>query len=1107
MKIVPKGLRSFDAHDADFFLELLPGPRDRYGLPDSLRFWKTRVEATDADATFTVGLIYGPSGSGKSSFVKAGLLPRLSDGVIAVYIEATAEETEARLLNGLRKRCPTLAPDLGLKESLTALRRGHGLPAKKKVLIVVDQFEQWLHEPKGDRNTELVQAFRQCDGARVQCIILVRDDFWLAVSRFLRDVEIRLIEGQNSALADLFDTDHAKKVLGGFGRAFGKLPESSSDSTKDQKEFVNRAVAGLAQEGKVNCVRLALFAETMKGKAWTPSSLRAVGGTAGVGVTFLEETFHTASAPPEHRYHQKAARGVLTALLPETGVDIKGHMRSYAELLDASGYGNRPKDFDDLIRILDSEIRLITPTDPAGHGDGEPGDVNTRNSGEKYFQLTHDYLVPSLRDWLTRKQQETRRGRAELLLADRAAIWTDRPENRQLPSLRQWVSIRWLTARKNWSQPQRRMMAKAGRVHAARGAVAVAVLLLLGVIGWEGNGRLQARTLRDRLLESTTADAPAVVADMAPYRRWVDPLLRESYAHAEQNSDARRQLHASLALLPVDAGQVNYLFERLLTGDPAEVVVIREALAAHAPQLTERLWELLANPAVEQDRRLRAACALAVFAPDDSRWENVGRDVAATLVIQKPFAVAPWTDALKGSGRWLIPPLAEFLVDETRGFSERGVIASVYGSFATTVLGAEARLESQSTAAVAPGITPDAKTALAKRQASLGVALLIMGRGETVWPMLKLSPDPTIRSYLIERLASGGVDPKILIARMGEEKDVSIRRTILQCLGEYGQDRLSLAERRNQLPWLRRLYRDDPDPGVHAAAEWVLRQWALEPEKLIDPALATGKVEGTRQWFLNKQGHTMVVIPAPGEFSMGEGDERHRVSIERTFALASKEVTVEQFARFRKRHPYNKWYARTGDCPAIQVLWYDAVAFCNWLSEQEGISADQWCYRPNKDGHYADGMTTAPEYWKLTGYRLPTEAEWDFACRAGTETEYSFGVGVELLGKYAWYDGSSLGTSHPVGSRRPNDLGFFDLHGNAWEWCQDVYRPFPKPADPKATLLRDTNPVVSNKIDRVLRGGSFNNQPSLTRSANRNNFAPATQDDAVGVRPARTIAP
>ena len=102
-KIVPKGLRSFDEGDADFFLELLPGPRDRDGLPESIRFWKTRLEETDADLTFAVGLVYGPSGCGKSSLVKAGLLPRLASHVLPVYIEATPADTEVRLLKGLRE--------------------------------------------------------------------------------------------------------------------------------------------------------------------------------------------------------------------------------------------------------------------------------------------------------------------------------------------------------------------------------------------------------------------------------------------------------------------------------------------------------------------------------------------------------------------------------------------------------------------------------------------------------------------------------------------------------------------------------------------------------------------------------------------------------------------------------------------------------------------------------------------------------------------------------------------------------------------------------------------------------------------------------------------
>src|SRR5262249_24746959 len=91
-KVVPKGLRSFDAQDADFFLELLPGPRDRDGLPENIRFWKSRIEESNPNETFRVGVIYGPSGSGKSSLVRAGLLPRLAKHVIPIYVEATAEE-------------------------------------------------------------------------------------------------------------------------------------------------------------------------------------------------------------------------------------------------------------------------------------------------------------------------------------------------------------------------------------------------------------------------------------------------------------------------------------------------------------------------------------------------------------------------------------------------------------------------------------------------------------------------------------------------------------------------------------------------------------------------------------------------------------------------------------------------------------------------------------------------------------------------------------------------------------------------------------------------------------------------------------------------------
>jgi eukaryotic-like serine/threonine-protein kinase len=311
IKIVPKGLRAFDEHDADFFLELLPGPRDRDGLPDSIRFWKRKIEQIDSDLTFKVGLIYGPSGCGKSSLVKAGLLPRLAKHVIPVYVEATAEETETRLLKGLRKACPELSRGSGLVDSLAKLRKGRILPPERKVLLVLDQFEQWLHAKRGEENTELVSSLRHCDGEHVQGVVFVRDDFWLAASRFMRELEIDLVPDQNIALVDLFDPRHARRVLTVFGQAFGTLPEKTTDLSNDQRTFMDQAISGLIQDGKIVSIRLALFAEMFKSKSWTPGMLRLVGGTEGVGVTFLEETFASSQANPKHRLHQRAAQAVL----------------------------------------------------------------------------------------------------------------------------------------------------------------------------------------------------------------------------------------------------------------------------------------------------------------------------------------------------------------------------------------------------------------------------------------------------------------------------------------------------------------------------------------------------------------------------------------------------------------------------------------------------------------------------------------------------------------------------------------------------------------------------------------------------------------------------
>ncbi len=464
-KVIPKGLRSFGPHDAGFFLKLLPGPRDDQGVPESIRFWKSRIETEDPQESFPVGLLWGPSGCGKSSFVKAGLIPRLSDNVRTIYIEATARQTESRLLSALKQRCPLDDP-ADLVEAIYQLRQTQG---PQKTLIVLDQFEQWLHEHAGQRNTELVRAIRQCDGTHVQCIVMARSDFGLAAQRFFRELEIGLSEDRNYALTDLFEPSHAEHVLKEFGVAHGRLPADDSELTDQNRKFLSEAVAGLADDDKVICVRIALVAEMLKGKPWTPPTLRGLGGTSGVGEQFLEETFSASTAAPQHRYHEPAARRVLNSLMPQSGSDIKGHMQRADVLLQASEYDQSHDDFEELLKILDSELRLITPTSPSKNSADDSLSNSNASIDEKYYQLTHDYLVPSIRGWLTRRQRSTRRGRAELKLESRTRQWVDSSrEGAVLPGPLDCIRFALYIPKRRRTTDQQSMIRRATRRHLMR---------------------------------------------------------------------------------------------------------------------------------------------------------------------------------------------------------------------------------------------------------------------------------------------------------------------------------------------------------------------------------------------------------------------------------------------------------------------------------------------------------------------------------------------------------------------------------------------------------------------------------------------------------------
>ena len=435
-RVVPRGLRAFDKQDSEAFLDLLPGPRGRDGLPESVSFWKARIEGRAGDPASSVGLVYGPSGCGKSSLIKAGLLPRLADSVTSVFVEATPADTERRLAAAVVARCQRLSTELTLSELLTAIRRGQGLEDDQTLLIVVDQFEQWLQTNEITENAELVRAFRQCDGVRVQVLLIVRDDFWMSVTHFFRMLDVRLSEGTNCTAVELFDIHHAEIVLTAFGRAFGALPAAPAPPLKDQKSFMTKSVTELAQKGQVIPVHLSVFAEMVKGQEWTPVTLHAVGGARGLGVKFLDKAFGE-GALPYRRIHQRAARAVLDRLLPATGVDIKGRVHSRSELLTASGYADRLDDFPE-------EARAGLPPLPSSSSrDADRSTARLRWGGEPHYQLTpHGFLVPALREWLAREADgDAERPRRTPTRGAMRPLWGDGVSQGSFATIVEWLTM------------------------------------------------------------------------------------------------------------------------------------------------------------------------------------------------------------------------------------------------------------------------------------------------------------------------------------------------------------------------------------------------------------------------------------------------------------------------------------------------------------------------------------------------------------------------------------------------------------------------------------------------------------------------------------------
>jgi serine/threonine protein kinase/formylglycine-generating enzyme required for sulfatase activity len=636
--IIPRGLRAFQSDDADFFLDLIPGPRDRDGLPESVRFWKSRIESTDPDDSFSVGVLLGPSGSGKSSLIRAGVAPHLDESVLVVQLEANPQDLESRLLRRIKRVVPALEAAETLREALLAIRLERGLPSGRKIVLVLDQFEQWLNHHAGVESSELVDALRQCDGVRVQALLLIRDDFTLAATQFMDHLEQPLSQTTNFDTVELFSPQHAKRVLQSFGRAYGAL---GSTLTREQRRFIDAAVESLALDGRISPIQIALFSEMIKDKSWTTATLRQSGGTEGIGIAFLETKLNGKAAHPFLQSHADIVRQVLTLMLPEKRASIKGRAKTRSEILNHVADHCRADTLDRILELLDGEIRLITPTGSEFGGDGE----STATLRQPAFQLAHDYLVPTIRSWLTAAESSTRAGRASLRLRELTSLWTEKQSLRYLPSEVEWLQFRWLTSSRRWSADERRMLSAAGRRMAVRWGVATLLvgLLLCGV--FKAVGRSRTFALRDRLLDAKTSETPEIIAELTKQRGWMSHVLKATSTDGDDAETTRRRLHVAMALSTIEPNQALEMLPHLDDVEASDLPAVLTYLAPHREMVSPKLWEqYLGDADSTGPQRLIRGALLAGLDAENPQWEKECGRLVAVLSEMRSFQLGSWME-------------------------------------------------------------------------------------------------------------------------------------------------------------------------------------------------------------------------------------------------------------------------------------------------------------------------------------------------------------------------------------------------------------------------------------------------------------------------------
>jgi len=707
---------------------------------------------------------------------------------------------------------------------------------------------------------------------------------------------------------------------------------------------------------------------------------------------------------------------------------------------------------------------------------------------------------------------------------------------------------RWMRRHRTWSQAGAAALLVVTLV-AATAAVMVHRAGLQAQQAHELRALAQVELLRNASPEAV----PAILDNLRPFHHEVAPRLHELLAGGDLTP--REAIRVNLALLADEPGRAAHLATRLLDCELDDLPLIRQRLSTSAATIEPLLWQTLRDTTAAPTARFHAGLTLAGYAPQAEGWERADLSfLVKELLVAHVDDQRMLRDLLRPVSARLLEPIQRAFLDLSRREHVRHAAATALADWGRgrpellARLAADARGEQFAPLMAALAAEPDRDAArrtlldivglhrlewdaeeprrivLGRRRAAAAVTLLRLGERETIGELFTPTTDPDAPAQFLAAVRDHDLEPAALAGCLNTARGDAARYWLILALGEFTAAEVPDGSRFSAqlVDW----YRCDPSSAMHGACGWLLRCWGFGSEvDEFDATAASGEpsAPSRAEWFVERAGpftQTMIVF-APGAFRMGSppteldrnnDESAHEVRLTRGFAMMDRLVTRDQYQRFLAETRgeaaacgYIEAVAErspAGWQPAVAFNWFDAVRFCRWLTTAAGLPESEQCYDDPATLELGPGESSADGQWPFhperAGYRLPTEAEWEYACRAGTVTAYSFGSDVDLAPRFGWFQGDSRGEEHYRRVLRPNPRGLRNMHGNNSEWCHD-WLAF----DPGAGRVDPTGPA--NGQCRVVRGGSYLSRPALARSASRSGLPPTFASPSAGLRVVRTM--